>query len=145
MGGIASLLDKMPGIGAIPAEAKAKANDKSLDRMLAVINSMTRKERYRPALIQGSRKRRIAQGSGTTIQEVNKVLKQFDQMQNPDPSLAMPMELVCCHDEMAHGETPMGRVWSFFDSREQLAAYLHWMETPQPQGQRVVKLVPKKP
>lgn len=81
MGGIASLLDKMPGIGAIPAEAKAKANDKSLDEMLAVINSMTRKERQRPALIQGSRKRRIALGSGTTIQIVNKVLKQFDQMQ----------------------------------------------------------------
>ena len=72
-------------------------------------------------------------------------LVQFDQMQNPDPGLAMPMELVCCHDEMAHGETPMGKVWVFFNSREELAGYLHWMETPQPQGQRVVKLVPKKP
>ncbi|MFI4938357.1 MAG: signal recognition particle protein [Candidatus Berkiellales bacterium] len=81
MGGLGTLMDKMPGMGAIPAEMKAKANDKSLDQMLAIINSMTRKERRKPVLIQGSRKRRIAQGSGTTIQEVNRVLKQFDQMQ----------------------------------------------------------------
>jgi signal recognition particle subunit SRP54 len=81
MGGLASMMDKMPGLSQLPAEAKAKANDKSLDRMLAVINSMTAKERKRPMLIQGSRKRRIAVGSGTSIQEVNKVLKQFDQMQ----------------------------------------------------------------
>ncbi len=81
MGGLASMMDKMPGMSALPPEAKAKANDKSLDKMLAVINSMTKKERRRPLLIQGSRKRRIANGSGTSIQEVNKVLKQFDQMQ----------------------------------------------------------------
>jgi signal recognition particle subunit SRP54 len=81
MGGIASMMDKMPGMSALPPEAKAKANDKSLDQMLAVINSMTRKERRRPMVIQGSRKRRIALGSGTSIQEVNKVLKQFTQMQ----------------------------------------------------------------
>lgn len=81
MGGIASMLDKMPGISALPAEAKAKANDKSLDQMLAIINSMTRKERRRPNIIQGSRKRRIAMGSGTTIQDVNRALKQFTQMQ----------------------------------------------------------------
>lgn len=81
MGGIAGLLDKMPGMGALPAEVRAKANDKSLDRTLAVINSMTPKERRNPALIQGSRKRRIALGSGNPLAEVNKVLKQFDQMQ----------------------------------------------------------------
>lgn len=81
MGGIGSMLDKMPGVAALPAEVKAKANDKSLDRMLAVVNSMTLKERRRPITIQGSRKRRIAQGSGTSIQEVNRVLKQFTQMQ----------------------------------------------------------------
>ena len=81
MGGIASLLDKLPGVSALPSEVKAKANDKSLDRMLAVINSMTPKERRRPLIIQGSRKRRIADGSGTTIQDVNKVLKQYEQMQ----------------------------------------------------------------
>lgn len=82
MGGIASLLDKMPGVAALPAEVKSRANDKSLYGMLAVIDSMTLKERRRPQLIQlGSRKRRIAQGSGTSIQEVNRVLKQFEQME----------------------------------------------------------------
>ncbi|MBN9287814.1 MAG: signal recognition particle protein [Gammaproteobacteria bacterium 39-13] len=82
MGGIASMLDKMPGVSALPAEAKARANDKSLDQMLAIINSMTKKERRRPILLQqGSRKRRVSLGSGTSIQEVNKVLKQFTQMQ----------------------------------------------------------------
>lgn len=81
MGGIGSLLDKLPGVGALPAEVKAKANDKSMDKILAVINSMTLKERRRPILIQGGRKRRIALGSGTTIQDVNRALKQFEQMQ----------------------------------------------------------------
>lgn len=81
MGGIASLMDKMPGMATLPAEVKSKANDKSLYVMLAVIDSMTAKERRRPQLIQGSRKRRIAFGSGTTIQDVNRVLKQFDGMQ----------------------------------------------------------------
>lgn len=81
MGGLTSLLDKMPGVAALPTEVKSRANDKSLYGMLAVIDSMTMKERRRPQLIQGSRKRRIALGSGTSIQEVNRVLKQFDQME----------------------------------------------------------------
>jgi hypothetical protein len=53
------------------------------------------------------------------------------------------MELVCCHDEMTHGETELGKIWGFFNTREELAAYLHWVDTPQ--GPQVVKLVPKKP
>lgn len=81
MGGIASLLDKMPGMATLPTEVKSRANDKSLYSMLAVIDSMTLKERRRPQLIQGSRKRRIALGSGTSIQDVNRVLKQFEQME----------------------------------------------------------------
>lgn len=82
MGGVASLMDKLPGMGNLPPAAKAQAaNDKSLDKMLAVINSMTLKERKRPQIIQGSRKRRIAMGSGNSIQEVLKVLKQYDKMQ----------------------------------------------------------------
>lgn len=73
-------------------------------------------------------------------------LVQYDQMVNPpNEGWSFPMELVCCHDEMAHGETELGKVWGFFDTREQLAAYLKWADTPQPQGQQVVKLVPKKP
>lgn len=81
MGGMAGLMDKLPGMGALPAEMKSKANDKVVDQMLAIICSMTPKERRRPLLIQGSRKRRVAQGSGTAIQDVNRMLKQFTQMQ----------------------------------------------------------------
>ena len=73
-------------------------------------------------------------------------LVQYDNMADPNASWKMPMELVCCHDEFAHAETEtMGKLWGFFDSRELLAAYLKWMDTPQQPGQQVVKLVPKKP
>ncbi|MEE4246086.1 MAG: signal recognition particle protein [Kangiellaceae bacterium] len=82
MGGMASLMDKMPGMGNIPQAAKAQImNDKSTIQMEAIINSMTPKERAYPDLIKGSRKRRIATGSGTEIQDVNRLLKQFKQMQ----------------------------------------------------------------
>lgn len=81
MGGMSNLMDKLPGMGSIPNEMKSKVNDKAMDSMLAIINSMTIKERKKPVLIVGSRKRRIALGSGTTVQDVNRVLKQFDQMQ----------------------------------------------------------------
>jgi signal recognition particle subunit SRP54 len=82
MGGMASLLDKLPGVGQISEAAKAKImNDKSTIQMEAIINSMTPKERQHPDLIKGSRKRRIAAGSGTEIQDVNRLLKQFKQMQ----------------------------------------------------------------
>jgi len=64
---------------------------------------------------------------------------------NPEAG-SMPMEMVCIHDEFAHAETQeLGKVWGFFDTREQLAAHLKWLETPQPKDQQVVKLVPKKP
>ncbi len=81
MGGMGALMDKMPGMSGLSEQVKSKAGDKSMNQMLAIINSMTVKERKKPALIQGSRKRRIAMGSGTTIQDVNKLLKQFTQMQ----------------------------------------------------------------
>jgi len=82
MGGMAGLMDKLPGMGQIPEAAKKKAlNNKMTDRMIAMINSMTPKERARPELIKGSRKKRIANGSGTQIQDVNRLLKQFNQMQ----------------------------------------------------------------
>ncbi len=83
MGGMSSMMDKLPGMGQIPDSVKQKAgNDKSNGQMIAIINSMTVKEREFPAVIRGSRKRRIAMGSGTTIQEVNKVLKQHKKMQS---------------------------------------------------------------
>ncbi|HAD32771.1 MAG TPA: signal recognition particle protein, partial [Methylophaga sp.] len=81
MGGIGTLMDKLPGMGQIPDAVKNQANDKELVRMEAMINSMTPKERRRPELIKGSRKKRIAAGSGTQIQDVNRLLKQFSQMQ----------------------------------------------------------------
>ncbi len=82
MGGMASLMDKLPGMGQIPDAVKQKAmGDKSTGQMMAIINSMTPKERARPELIKGSRKKRIAGGSGTQIQDVNRLLKQFTQMQ----------------------------------------------------------------
>jgi signal recognition particle subunit SRP54 len=81
MGGMASLMDKLPGMGKVPDSVKNQVNDKEFLRMEAIINSMTPKERRHPDLIKGSRKRRIAAGSGTQVQDVNRLLKQFTQMQ----------------------------------------------------------------
>ena len=81
MGGIGSLLDKMPGMGAISEQAKAQVNDREMKRLEAIILSMTPHERRFPEVIRGSRKRRIALGSGTQVQDVNRLLKQFTQMQ----------------------------------------------------------------
>jgi signal recognition particle subunit SRP54 len=81
MGGMMSMMDKMPGMGNMSAQIKDKANDKSFTQMEAIINSMTPGERTRPDVIKGGRKRRIAAGSGTQIQDVNRLLKQFTQMQ----------------------------------------------------------------
>ena len=81
LGGISSLMDKLPGMGKIPDHVKNQVNDREIVRTIAIINSMTPKERRFPAIIKGARKRRIAIGSGTQVQEVNKLLKQFSQMQ----------------------------------------------------------------
>ena len=81
MGGLSSLMDKMPGMGDIPDHVKNQVNDKQIVHLIAMVNSMTAKEKEFPAIIKGSRKRRIAQGSGTSVQEINKMLKQFAQMQ----------------------------------------------------------------
>ena len=81
MGGVTSLLDKLPGMGGIPDSAKEQLNDKETKRVIAIINSMTPHERRFPDIVRGSRKRRIAAGSGTQVQDVNRLLKQFAQMQ----------------------------------------------------------------
>ncbi len=82
MGGMQSMLDKLPGTGQLPPAAKKQMlDDRQYVFMEAIINSMTPQERRFPAVIKGSRKRRIALGSGTQIQEVNRLLKQFAQMQ----------------------------------------------------------------
>ena len=81
MGGVSSMLDKLPGINAVPAEMKDKVNDKMLARQIAVINSMTMQERRFPDLIKGNRKKRIAMGCGQELHDVNRMLKQFLMMQ----------------------------------------------------------------
>jgi len=81
MGGMMGLMDKLPGMGNMSEQVKGQMDDKVTIRMEAMINSMTPAERQRPDIIKGSRKRRIAAGSGTQIQDVNKLLKQFTQMQ----------------------------------------------------------------
>ena len=81
MGGLASVVDKLPGMGEVPEHVRAQMNDKQTSRLIAIINSMTPGERRNPDIIRGSRKRRIATGSGTQVQEVNRLLKQYDDMQ----------------------------------------------------------------
>lgn len=81
MGGMAAMLDKLPGGAALPQGVKAQMGDRELKRMHAIVGSMTRQERLHPAIIKGSRKRRIARGSGNQVQDVNRLLKQFAQMQ----------------------------------------------------------------
>ncbi|MBM4169373.1 MAG: signal recognition particle protein [Ignavibacteria bacterium] len=79
MGPLNQLVGMIPGMNRLPADAAI--DDKALVRVEAIIQSMTREERMRPSILNGSRRRRIARGSGTTIQEVNRLVKQFDEMQ----------------------------------------------------------------
>ncbi len=81
MGGIGGLMDKLPGMGQVPDPVKARVDDRQTRRMIAMIQSMTPQERRFPDLIRGSRKKRITSGSGTTVQDLNRMLKQFSQMQ----------------------------------------------------------------
>ncbi len=81
MGGLSGLMDKLPGIGQVPDHLKAQVTGKEMPRMIAIINSMTKKERRHPDLLNGSRRARIARGSGTTPADVNRVLKQYQQME----------------------------------------------------------------
>lgn len=81
LGGMAGLMDKLPGMNELPDQVKDQVNDRELVKLVAIINAMTPQERTFPAVIKGSRKRRIALGSGTQVQDVNRLLKQFSQMQ----------------------------------------------------------------
>jgi signal recognition particle subunit SRP54 len=81
MGGLGGVMGMLPGIGKMQKQlAGAKLDDKLLGRQQAIISSMTKIERRKPELIKASRKQRIAAGSGTTVQEVNKLLKQHQEM-----------------------------------------------------------------
>lgn len=79
MGPISQVVSMIPGMNKLPANANV--DDKELIRIEAIIQSMTREERQRPSILNGSRRKRISVGSGTTIQEVNRLLKQFEEMQ----------------------------------------------------------------
>lgn len=81
MGGLSSLMNKLPGTAELPGHVKDSVNDKEMLKLGAIIDSMTMQERQHPAIIKASRKKRIAAGSGTQIQDVNRLLKQFNQMQ----------------------------------------------------------------
>ncbi|MDC7714588.1 signal recognition particle protein [Vogesella sp. LYT5W] len=82
MGGMTSLLEKMPGeIGQLAKGVQGAEAEKSMRRIEGIINSMTMEERRKPELLKASRKRRIAAGSGVSVQEVNRLLKQFEQTQ----------------------------------------------------------------
>jgi signal recognition particle subunit SRP54 len=82
MGGMSGLLGMLPGVGKIKQQmAEAKLDDGMIGRQLAIVSSMTPKERRNPQILHASRKRRIAMGSGTSVQDVNKLLKQHKQMQ----------------------------------------------------------------
>ncbi len=81
MGGLSGLMDKLPGMGQVPDKVKAQVTGKEVPRMIAIINSMTPKERRNPDLLNGSRKARVARGSGTSPAQVNQVLKQWQQME----------------------------------------------------------------
>ncbi len=79
MGGIRDIISRMPGMGNKFRISEDDIDEKKIERVKAIIRSMTKKERENPAVINSSRKQRIALGSGTSVQEVNKLLKQFEQ------------------------------------------------------------------
>lgn len=81
MGGIGNMLEKMPGMSQLPAAAQSQVNEGMFEQMGTIIDSMTPNERRFPDVINGSRKQRIAKGSGTQIPDVNRLLKQHKQMQ----------------------------------------------------------------
>ncbi|MEE9321767.1 MAG: signal recognition particle protein [Granulosicoccus sp.] len=80
MGGMASMLEKLPGTANLPDAVKNQASDTEFKRMIALVNSMTPQERKYPAILKGSRKKRIAMGAGLQVQDLNRLLKQHQQM-----------------------------------------------------------------
>jgi len=81
MGPLEQIVGMLPGMGNIKALAENKPDDKQISRVEAIINSMTPDERRKQHIINGSRRKRIAKGSGTSVEDVNRLLKQFVQMQ----------------------------------------------------------------
>lgn len=79
MGPLDQLMGMIPGMGKVKNMKDMEIDEKAFDHVVAIINSMTKDERRRPEIINGSRRKRIAKGSGTSVQEVNRLLKQFEQ------------------------------------------------------------------
>ena len=90
MGGISGMMSKLPGMAQLPQKNMNQANEKAVAKTIAIINSMTKLEKRVPKIIIGSRKRRIAQGCGCEIQDVNRLLKQYEQMQKMMKKLSKP-------------------------------------------------------
>ncbi|MCC5792377.1 MAG: signal recognition particle protein [Legionellaceae bacterium] len=90
MGGLSSMIGKLPGMGAAKQQAMGQVGEQAMKQTMALIYSMTDRERRIPKIISGSRKRRIAEGSGNKIQDVNRLLKQFDQMQKMMKKMSKP-------------------------------------------------------
>ena len=80
MGGMSGMMEKLPGMGNMAQLAQQNSASTQFDKMECIINSMTPKERQNPDILNGSRKRRITMGSGTSIQDLNRLLKQHKQM-----------------------------------------------------------------
>ena len=81
MGPLGQILDMVPGMGKLTGDVDMSGAEQEMKRLEAIIRSMTLQERRNPKIIKASRKRRIAAGSGTSVQEINALLKQFRQMQ----------------------------------------------------------------
>jgi signal recognition particle subunit SRP54 len=82
MGSLSQIMEMIPGMGQMSSKLKAGAlDDSQIERVEAIIRSMTREERQKPEIINGSRRRRISRGSGTTPQDINQLLNQFRQTQ----------------------------------------------------------------
>ena len=113
-GGVANLVDKLPGMAQLPQQVKARVDERSTRHMIAVINSMTPQERRFPDIIRGSRKKRIAQGSGLNVQAVNRLLKQHNQMKKIMKKVgkAGPHEMMKrlgkMQDQLVPGMPPVG-------------------------------------
>jgi signal recognition particle subunit SRP54 len=88
LGPLSGLLDMMPKVGMLKELQNVKVDEKEITRVVAIIDSMTRKERDNHMLIHGSQRRRIAKGSGTSVQEVNQLLKQYAQARKMMKSLS---------------------------------------------------------
>ena len=81
MGSISDILGMIPGLQQLSKQLPQEATDKALQTSEAIVSSMTRNERRNPKIINASRRRRIALGSGTSVQQVNQLLRQFTEMQ----------------------------------------------------------------